>query len=950
MIKSNAYILFLPDELKEFIGFFKFIIVTNQPNNTEYVLENFSQFNFLKHTSGFSKSNLELLSQFTDENLYSRISRNKELFKKQNAGKDFNNFHAKSSTRFLHEQFIELFKQENDVTFYHKRKLKSTLNVRTAPCKFKAQVQKLTFSIVKEHNLFEIITNVFIDNEEYNLKSFDKYKFLLVNNDDYFILSQRDHQVLDWLENINKQYYENEIDFVEKILIILEQTHAVEKNDIFKTEVIDIEPINTLFLSEISGSFLMLTPIWNYDGFKIEGKFEAIHKTHKNGIFYNILRHQTIESTFVDYIKQQHPNFIKQINGYFFLSFDDAKKKQWFLKLYHKLLEKEVEIIGMDLLSNFRYAPYPLEATMTVTKTEGNLIFFKLMLNVGNENVSLLEMQKILNADQRTIFLKDNSIAVFTDEFVEKYSLFIKHGRISNDEICIPQWLLVLGGNEQNQFPILNKLIKSDWWRDWKKWQETEGTIYPIPESIVGQLRNYQHRGFEWMVLLSKIGAGACLADDMGLGKTLQTISYLCHLKEENANFKSLVVTPASLVYNWSQEFNKFAPSIKIANINESKKKLEVLVDNEVDVIVCSYGLLRTNIELLQRIPWLCIVVDESHNIKNAHSLISKVISQLNGQHKVALSGTPIMNNTFDLFAQFNFILPGLLGNAAFFKKEYADPIDREKNKEKAQLLSKITAPFLLRRTKQLVAKDLPEKTETILWCEMGEAQMETYNLVRTQIKSSIFLNIKQEGLNKSKMNVLAGMQKLRQLCNSSALLNDPALLNADSIKLEVLIDEIKNNLVSDKVLIFSQFKGMLNLISERCKTENLPFYRFDGDTDLAERRDLIAQFQEEGNAVNLFLISLKAGNAGINLTAANYVFLVDPWWNSAVEQQAIDRTHRIGQLKNVFAYKMICKDTIEEKIIAIQQKKKNVSEAIISVEEGFVKNLTEEDIAFLFS
>ncbi|MBK7506114.1 MAG: DEAD/DEAH box helicase [Bacteroidetes bacterium] len=318
--------------------------------------------------------------------------------------------------------------------------------------------------------------------------------------------------------------------------------------------------------------------------------------------------------------------------------------------------------------------------------------------------------------------------------------------------------------------------------------------------------------------------------------------------------------------------------------------------------------------------------------------------------HKVALSGTPIMNNTMDLYAQLNFLLPTLFGTREFFKKEYADPIDRGKSVEKAKLLSKITAPFLLRRTKEMVAKDLPEKIEAVLWCEMGEEQMEAYEAVKNKIRDSIFLNIKNEGLNKSKISVLAGMQKLRQVCNAPFLVNDDEITNTDSIKLEVLMDEINNNLGGKKVLVFSQFKGMLDLIGDRLRQEKIKFLRFDGDTVLSERRDLIDQFQSEESDINIFIISLKAGNAGITLTAASYVFLIDPWWNSAVEQQAIDRTHRIGQTKNVFAYKMVCKDTIEEKIIALQQKKKAVSESIISVEEGFVKNLSEEDISYLFS
>jgi SNF2 family DNA or RNA helicase len=324
-------------------------------------------------------------------------------------------------------------------------------------------------------------------------------------------------------------------------------------------------------------------------------------------------------------------------------------------------------------------------------------------------------------------------------------------------------------------------------------------------------------------------------------------------------------------------------------------------------------------------------------------------VYQVIAKHKIALSGTPIINNTFDLYAQLNYLLPGFLGSQEFFRKEYVLPIDRNKNTDKIEALHKLTNPFILRRTKAQVAKDLPEKTELVLWCEMEEAQQEVYDSVKESIRKSVFLNIKNEGLNKSKLSVLQGIIKLRQVCCSPLLLKDELTGNIPSVKIDVLLDELMNNLSDNKVLVFSQFKEMLHLIAARLQENNIPYFHFDGDTKLEERRDLVAKFQEENDSTNVFLMSLKTGNAGITLTAADYVFLVDPWWNAAIEQQAIDRTHRIGQTKNVFAYKMICRNTIEEKIIEIQQRKQITSDALISEEDGFVKNLSLDDIAYLF-
>jgi SNF2 family DNA or RNA helicase len=259
-----------------------------------------------------------------------------------------------------------------------------------------------------------------------------------------------------------------------------------------------------------------------------------------------------------------------------------------------------------------------------------------------------------------------------------------------------------------------------------------------------------------------------------------------------------------------------------------------------------------------------------------------------------------------------------------------------------------MTEPFILRRTKSQVATDLPEKTESVLWCEMGDEQKNIYEQIKNSIRDSIFLDIKQCGIAKSKLNILQGIQKLRQVCAAPQLLKDDEFDSQESIKIEVLMDEL-TSLKGNKALVFSQFKGMLHLIATKCREKGLSYFHFDGDTPIAMRNELVSKFQEEGNEVRIFLISLKSGNAGLTLTAADYVFLVDPWWNNAVQQQAIDRTHRIGQTKNVFAYKMICKDTIEEKIIALQQKKKVLSDELITEEEGFVKNMTEDDVAYLF-
>jgi SNF2 family DNA or RNA helicase len=452
------------------------------------------------------------------------------------------------------------------------------------------------------------------------------------------------------------------------------------------------------------------------------------------------------------------------------------------------------------------------------------------------------------------------------------------------------------------------------------------------------------------MRLLSEAGGGGLLADDMGLGKTIQTIANIAFQSAVDPKAKHLIVCPASLMYNWQNELEKFAPQLKVLFHYGTGRNTDRIVQEEHQIIISSYGTVRADIEKLTEIDFHTIIVDESHNIKNRSALTTRAVKLLRAKNRFALSGTPLMNNTFDLYSQYDFLLPGIFGSAEFFKREYSDPIDRDHVPEKVQLLQKITAPFLMRRTKEKVAADLPEKTEQVLWCSMYPQQRELYESIRESIKSSIFTQIKNEGLNKSKLSVLQGIMKLRQICNSPQLLkSDELIATTDAVKIDVLLDELINNIADHKALVFSQFTSMLNLIAERLQKKGIKYFHFDGSTPPARRMEMTDAFQQEDNKINIFLISLMSGNAGLNLTAADYVFLVDPWWNVAVQQQAIDRTHRIGQTKKVFAYKMICKDTIEEKILSLQAKKNTLSEELVTADEDFVKTLSEDDVKWLF-
>ena len=512
------------------------------------------------------------------------------------------------------------------------------------------------------------------------------------------------------------------------------------------------------------------------------------------------------------------------------------------------------------------------------------------------------------------------------------------------------KWMALIEDKSSEDAAVLKDVMKKDWWLRWQQWQQPDTITYPIPAGIAATLRPYQHKGFEWMVLLSEAGAGACLADDMGLGKTLQTICFLAYQLQRNPTEKHLVICPSSLLYNWQQELTKFAPQLSAYVHHGPQRIFENMAEGNHQIVITTYGTMRADIEKMSALPFGIAVIDESHNIKNPSALITRAVNQLTATTRIALSGTPVMNNTFDLYAQLSFLLPGMFGSREFFKREYADAIDRDQDPEKIRALQKLTAPFILRRTKEQVATDLPEKIESTLWCEMGIDQKMAYDTIKENVRSSIFLDIKEKGLNNGKLSVINGMLKLRQVCNSGELVKEEDLFCYASIKTDILVEELKNIIPNHKALVFSQFTGMLDLLELSFNKHQIPFCRLDGNTPIPKRQELVNSFQQPDSSEKVFLISLKAGNAGLNLTAADYVFLFDPWWNTAVQQQAIDRTHRIGQTKNVFAYKMICRNTIEEKIMLLQQRKKKLAEDLIGEEEGFVKALTENDIEFLFS
>ncbi len=473
---------------------------------------------------------------------------------------------------------------------------------------------------------------------------------------------------------------------------------------------------------------------------------------------------------------------------------------------------------------------------------------------------------------------------------------------------------------------------------------------YQMPIHFKGELRHYQKAGYNWFNFLREYNFGGCLADDMGLGKTIQTLAMLQQQKEndqqKDTNSTSLIIMPTSLIYNWLNEAKKFTPKLKILAHTGTNRDKDIAKFDNYDVVITTYGVTRVDAEVLHGFYFNYIILDESQNIKNPSSKAFKAVRMLKSRYKLVLSGTPIENSVSDLWTQLTFLNPGLLGTQSFFNEEYVQAIEKRKDEDKAKKLQAVIKPFVLRRTKEQVAAELPPKTEHIFYCDMSEDQGAYYEKTKSAYRNDL-LNI-MEGASggKKQIQILQGLTALRQLANHPQMID--ADYESDSGKFENVMHTLDNVLKGGhKVLIFSQFVKHLAIFRKQLDKDEINYAYLDGSTK--NRGEIVTEFQEN-EKLKVFLISIKAGGVGLNLTQADYVFILDPWWNPAVEQQAIDRTHRIGQDKKVFIYKFIAKDTVEEKILALQRRKKSLANSLITTEESFFKSLSKDDIRDLLS
>ena len=474
--------------------------------------------------------------------------------------------------------------------------------------------------------------------------------------------------------------------------------------------------------------------------------------------------------------------------------------------------------------------------------------------------------------------------------------------------------------------------------------------ITPVtpPKAFNASLRPYQQDGLNWLQFLKEYDLNGILADDMGLGKTVQTLAHLSLEKENNRlNKPSLLIAPTSLLTNWSNEAEKFAPDLKLLVLHGSKRKEQFKEIEEADVVLSTYPLIIRDKETLLQHEYQYIILDEAHQIKNSQSKMTQIILQLKGTHRLCLTGTPMENHLGELWSLFNFILPGLLGTKQQFKRVFRTPIEKKSDESSHQQLIQRIKPFMLRRKKSDVVQDLPEKTEIVRNVQLNADQRDLYESVRLVMEDKVRKIIHEKGMNRSQIVILDALLKLRQVCCSPSLLKlEQAKKVSESAKLEDLMSFLPDLIEEGRrVLIFSSFTSMLSIIESELAVKNLPYVKLTGQTK--DRKTPINRFQDK--EVPIFLISLKAGGVGLNLTSADTVIHYDPWWNPAAEQQATDRAHRIGQKNPVFVYKMIAEGTVEERILEMQRQKRTIVEGVLENNKQAKLQLSQDDLDNLF-
>lgn len=721
---------------------------------------------------------------------------------------------------------------------------------------------------------------------------------------------------------------------------LIEKYHVYAEGFDIKTHKENAVPVIKLFYASGNQSFLQLSFIYGPYEFSAGTDHPVTvrleHQAEANSyIFHRIKRSLAWEKKQADFLEELGLRKKDQLFGNYVLQREEESVIHWLNLHQQQLLEKGFSITQAKGDRRIFIGKTSLEMNVE----EGNDWFdIQAVAYFGPYKIPFIELRDhILNKNNEFV-LPNGEIAIIPDEWFSQYEHLFRFSTnqqgIKLNKTHIGLLYEISEHTELSFHRKLEQLLNFD-----------SIAEAPLPKDFKGDLRPYQRAGYNWFHFLQQYKFGGCLADDMGLGKTVQTLALLQQQKEQvkGSDYAktSLLVLPTSLIYNWQKEAEKFAPQLRIHLHTGSNRLKDSFGFSHFDLVITTYGVVRVDEELLRTFFFNYIILDESQHIKNPTSKSFKAIKGLKSRYKLALSGTPIENSVADIWSQMHFANPGLLGSYSYFQKEFVVPIEKKKDEDKAARLQAIIKPFILRRTKDQVAKELPSKTEQTIYCEMSEEQASLYERVKSEYRNALLDNQLQQGGQGNQIMLLQGLTRLRQIANHPHM-TDEAYTDTSG-KFDTVLEMLKSIVAEGhKILVFSQFVKHLQLFRNHFDRQKIEYAYLDGNTK--DRAGAVTTFKDR-ESTQIFLISIKAGGVGLNLTEADYVFILDPWWNPAVEQQAIDRSHRIGQTKNVFIYKFISKDTVEEKILALQSQKKALSSALITTEESFMKSLSLEDI-----
>ena len=754
-------------------------------------------------------------------------------------------------------------------------------------------------------------------------------------------------------------------------------------------DILDVKPVQKINLtleSDINGRAIFVV-YFVYGQKQImagrtQNVFVDLKIEEENYVFYRITRNPKWEKQIRQKLKDQ---------GFEWINFDNSvvlKKDVDNLETgMHNLVEwvnqKEefLKSINATITQHHNVSKYYTSTIHADFKIQVEKDWFDIyaMIHFGTHyQIPFIQFRKYILKGIREFTLPNGEVAILPEEWFTKFQDLMLYCTDNKKSLRLQRhhFLLLNENLFENEEVLKSDIGKLDF-------HKAEPVI--IPTGLNATLRSYQAEGLRWMQFLNKKGFGGCLADDMGLGKTIQTLALLLGIQQENGKngeeftlanafndhdnltfspvaenetvdlfsslkkddvkrVTSLIVMPASLIHNWKNEIKRFTPSLRTLIHTGSNRYQDTNIFGYYDLVLTTYGTVRNDLELMKMYPFHYIILDESQAIKNPDSLSSQAVCSLICDHRLVLTGTPIENSLIDLWSQMNFLNKGLLGTLTFFKNEYLNPLEKEGDDKAQKRLRKLIEPFMLRRRKEEVATELPPLIEDVRYCEMSEQQSKIYEQEKARIRQIIFESIEKKGIENSSIEVLKAMMHLRQLSNHP-LMTDIAY-KGDSGKFDEVLRNIQN-LVDEKnkVLVFSSFVKHLNLFAHKFDELGIPYAMLTGST--TNREKAVDEFKDNEDT-RIFLISIKAGGVGLNLTEADYVFILDPWWNPAVEQQAISRAHRIGQFKNVIAYKFITKDSIEEKILKLQEHKLQLAETFVPSNNP-LKDINKEDIVKLF-